>query len=202
MSVTEITPYLTVFAPVAGVIVIMDYVIRDGIKGRIRDQVIYLAQVGTRPRSLAFYGLVVLLSLLFSILIVSINGTLETIKEHENSMSPAIKSAGPLLIAVFLKILIWDYLMAYKSSLFWNSLRSSGGKNWMAIIANSFVVICDLYVTAVLTAGFLNLFDLTHMKDLNAATPSPIKSLAEFFDSKNFAFEKSIQKSFYFFNDS
>lgn len=207
----EITPYIAVFGPIAAVIAVFDFLLHDRHKAKVFDFIVSLAQVGRHPVSLAFYGLTVLASLAFTFAIISINGALEAIASDSRS-TIGFRSSGPILLAVFLKIVIWDYLVGLKSFAVIRGLQVI----WMRIpqymklrrlrfgISASLLVLVDLFITAVMTGAFLNWWEIFQSGQLAAGeqihwAPKPVVS---FFDELNFMVKESIEKSFYVLNGS
>ncbi len=124
MSLSDFTPYITVAAPVVGIIAALDYVVRKEIKAHVADRMLSLARIGVHTISLESYGLTVLTSFVFTLIIILVSGCLQTLREAHGSMILAIESTGPMLVAIFLKVTLADYLLAFKSSSLWHFYRN------------------------------------------------------------------------------
>jgi len=209
IELREITPYLTIYGPVAAVIVILDYVLTEPQKTATWNKIVAIARIGERPVSLAFYGLTTFVSCTFTLLILSIGGFAQAQGADGSSVLILLKSSGPILVAVFLKIVLIDYILAIKTFYFVRSFERASAEvlangkisrsmNTMSAVV---LIVCDLMLTGIITAGFINwaeLFQASQMKEVHTLT----KPAAEFFDTLNFMAQETIQKSFYALNGS
>jgi len=209
-DIREVTPYITFFGPIAGFIAIWDFLLRDVHKAKVWAGIVSLARLGRHPVSIAFYGFVTLASTAMTIAILSISG----IAASKSDGGPAIiglKSSAPLLLAVILKILVFDYFLALKSFVVVRVLggarkkvAENGGKGKKAaLVFGALFVAYDIYFTALITAAFLNwseAFQSVHVGSNTASVPAAIKPAVDFFDSINFMAKESVQKSFYALN--
>ncbi|HWV99165.1 MAG TPA: hypothetical protein VNZ64_05670 [Candidatus Acidoferrum sp.] len=213
MTLSAITPYVTMLGPLWVATGTLDLVLKDPVKHRVADRLRHLSNVGSKPCTLAFYGLLVLASCCFTIMIISVNGGLHTIQEHHGSMRLALDSAGPLLLAVALKILTWDYLMALKSSTICEGLRRARRFNsavgaWKTLLARPgmlAIIALDFYCTAVATAAFLNWSDLARVSSRGAqanGAQTVYQALTSLFRAIDFLLNESMRQSFYILNGS
>lgn len=209
-NIRDVTPYITFFGPIAGFIAIWDFLLRDVHKATVWDGVVSLARLGRRPVSLAFYGFVTLASAVMTIAILSISGIAAS-KSAGGSAIIGLKSSAPLLLAVILKILVFDYFLALKSFAVVRVLGGTrkkvvenGGKGTRAaLVFGALFIAYDIYFTAVITASFLNwseVFQSVHVGSNATNVPAAIKPAVDFFDSINFLAKESVQKSFYALN--
>lgn len=207
-EIKEITPYITFFGPIAGFLAIWDYLLRDSHKARVWDAIVSLAQLGRNPFSLAFYGFVTLSSVFMTVGILSVSG-IAAAKSDGGSVADALKSSGPLLLAVVLKIVLFDYVLAVKSyaivgalSVGKQRLAENQGKGMSGlIVCGAALVAYDIYFTAAITALFLNwseMFQTRHINDPLIA--EAVKPAVDFFDSMNFMAKETLSKSFYALN--
>lgn len=205
-DIKEITPYVTFFGPIAGFIAIWDYLLRDSHKSKVWDGIVSIAQLGKRPLSFAFYGLITVTSVAMTIAILSISGIAS--KSESGSIIIGLKSSGPILLAVILKIVLFDYILALKSFSLVEFLISSGkdsnGKYGKSTITlGCLIVVCDLFLTGFLTGFFMNFseaFQTRHINNNTASIPAVVQPAIDFFDSISLMVKESIRKSFYALN--
>lgn len=211
LELKEITPILGVSAIIIGATTALDHLLRDRYKKRAFLFITSLAQVGHRPRSLKYYGLVTLVSLGFTLIIISVNGTLSTLGGETGSILRAFKSSGPLVLAVFFKVVVWDYLLALKSYYVFQSFQkveiqtARTGNKYSRHITITVIVLLDLWLAGILTAGLLNwsdVFQSSHAESVGKTVPNIAKAVSEFFSEISLMATDSIEKCFYVLNGS
>src|SRR5438128_657380 len=118
----------------------------------------------------------------------------ERLATGKGAFLQAAQSAAPLVLALVLKIVLWDYLVALKSFSIWHHLlvplgsASSIQKRRTAIFIKFGGVLFDLFVTAWATAALLNWLDLVRVARSSSAvakTPNFASVLGEMIDSIN-----------------
>ncbi len=180
----QITPYLTIFGIFAALLACMDFVVPDSGKGRIFCGIASAAQIATKPFSFAYYGFVTIASIFLTVAIISIAGLGETNLARTSALVAA-KSSGPLIFALVLKILIFDYILAIQAFLLVRILATKNVARWFLErppLRWTFIVTyisADLYFTGILTAAFLNwweIFQTLHAPTLAAKVPSGLAS--------------------------
>jgi hypothetical protein len=189
---------------------LLDYVVRDKHKSRVFDKLISIARVGSQPLSLAFYGLVTLVSVFFTVVVLWLNAKFHPPTGGAESDLVGLKSAAPILLAVVIKILCGDYLLALKSSYIlreisgdWGTAKGkSTNRKWAFIIFSALVISVDLLLTCFLTEAFLNWGEFFQTKHLNNIDAGWATSIRNFFDSIDLVAKDAIQKSFYVLNGS
>jgi len=212
VNVSDITPYLGVFAPIAGGLAVLDYILTAETKKRVCELISGLAKIGRRPLTKGFYVVSLVVSVVSTIIILVASGVFSTLVERGWEPLSVLKSSGPLVLAIILKILAWDYILALKSALFVQSFqryvletpeakRPKGG-HYAAMFG--LLIFWDIIFSAILTGGFL--YYAEHFQSLHgdAVTASPIfpRSVAAFFDEFSFVAKNAIEKSFYALNGS
>lgn len=208
MEIRDITPYVTVFGPVAGIIVLGDYVLKSTYKARLWGKLSSVSRVGVQPLSLAFYGFVVLASAGFTLMILTANGIAQ-VAHGLGAPIDTLKSLGPILVPTLLKILVLDYLFALKSyallRILWrvpSRISANSNSHVETTILSSLLFLADLVVTAGLTS---ELFQSGERLQATYITPRleealRLPSLQQFFDSVSLVAKSAIQSSFYLLN--
>jgi len=207
----EITPFIAVWAPIAAVVALFDYILKDNPKAMVFNGILSMSHLSARPLSLPFYLLILFSSSIFTLVIISINGAIESIA-NENAPLIAFKSSGPLIIAVCLKVVFWDYAMALKSH-FLSRLNFRGREEGYSqgnigrsiqLFGNFIVLSIDLCFTAVLTSLFLSFWENYQSASFHEGTElaNVAEPLMGFFDELNFLVKESMTKAFYVLNGS
>jgi len=199
------------FAGVATLVgALLDQVVRDDYKTSTFNRLVSITRIWSRPRSVTFYCLVGIVSLFFTIIVLGLNARFHPPVGSTESDLIGLKSAGPILLAVGVKILFGDYLLALKSFVFlrliadlWSVFRVAQAKaRWSFICASALLIVLDLLLTASLTEWFLNwgeIFQSRHVNGIQAAWTTVFR---HFFDSVDLIIKDAIQKSFYVLNGS
>lgn len=205
-NLNDIAPYLLLAAPLLGGL--LDFALREEHKIKAFDKITSVAQIGERPFSLAFFGLMVVVSIYFTFLIISLNGMFQMISGNSDNAIIGVKSAAPIVLAIAAKIIIWDYLLALKSFFIFQSLRSSLWKvrrevrviNLGSLTFAGLVIAVDLYFTALITSVFLRMGEAFQSEHVTAPTNdvvSPtVHQVISFFDMFNIVAKESIEYSF------
>src|SRR5690606_22285019 len=98
-------------ALIAGGDVLLAEEIRDKTGAAIRRSI----EGALQPISIRYYIFVVGFSCISTVIVITASGGLQSLQEKQQMMTLAAKSTGPFLLAVILKVLVWDYLMVIKS---------------------------------------------------------------------------------------
>jgi hypothetical protein len=203
MEVREFTPYLTVIGFVAGLIFLGDHVFKDSQKARLWDALLNVARLADRPLNGLFYVFVAALSLLATGGIVVLSGMAET------NLIDAVKSIGPLLLPVGLKILVLDYVFALKSSWIIRQLllgpppRPDEPRfSWQVILASCVVVLVDFVGTAFITVVIFHHVEFFQAQQIlpRLEASDSLPSLRSFFDTVSLMAKASIEYSLYALN--
>jgi hypothetical protein len=133
-----------------------------------------IAQIGSRPLSFAFYGLVVICSTLLTLGIISINGFVEVLTKESERPTGIREASAAIIIAIVFKILAWDYLLALKSFVLLRLLRvkietKRGPRRVLGTIPGMIAVFLDFFVTVMLTERVFHwwlIFQTQHEKAL------------------------------------
>ncbi|HLP08464.1 MAG TPA: hypothetical protein VK178_09875, partial [Opitutaceae bacterium] len=124
-----------------------------------------------------------------------------------------VKSSVPLLLAILLKIVLWDYALAIKSALFTASFRHSlttlppekQPKGLRRPILIGLVILGDLFISGLLTGAFFYYaehYQALHIDPAVASSSAFPKSVRAFFDEVSFAAKDALENSFYVLNGS
>ncbi len=190
MDIKDFTPFITLFGPLAIVGAILDYAVRDEHKTRVWNSLVSVARLGQRPFSVWFYGLVVVSSLMLTLALLSISGLWEV--QRGGSGLDAVKSSGPLLLAIALKIFVLDYILSLKTYVLIKDLSKGPSRPLPSAVTTALkvsIVAADLFLTGLITGMVLNWSELFQAQNLPTDTSNlaaPAKTLANFFDTLNF----------------
>ncbi|PYI93292.1 MAG: hypothetical protein DME97_06020 [Verrucomicrobia bacterium] len=204
MDLRDITPLLTAFGPIAALIIVFDYILTEHQKSKLFNLFVKVAQIGSKPLSFAFYGLVVICSTLLTLGIISINGFIEILTKQSERPTGIREASAAIVIAIAFKILVWDYLLALKSFVLLRLLRvhietKRGPRRVLGTIPGMIAVFLDFFVTVMLTERVLHWWQLFQMRHENSIPPGVAEALG-FFDAINFIAKDTVQNSFYALN--
>ena len=207
----SVTKSCLTFAGVLMVVgTLLDYALRDSHKSSVLEKLISIARVGSQPLSLAFYGLVTLVSVFFTIVVLTLNARFHPPIGWVESSFIGLTSTAPILLAVIAKILCGDYLLALKSSCLlrliantWQVLRTGTRlARWRFVFLCAALVLTDLFLTGFLTEKLLNwgeVFQSKHVNTINTTWANAIRDLVDSFD---IVIKDAIQRAFYLLNGS
>lgn len=214
MTLTELATYLGIVGFAAFLVAQFDLVIPRSLRRKVARFLKSGTEFATQPLSLRSYFFVVVSSLVLSAIILVSSGGLQRISEGDG-VSLALKSAGPILLAFGLKVLIWDYLMCLKSGVLVYAVRSrsrgnpgSAGRMKISIgfaMAITFLALFDLSLTTLFTADFVKFLESVQAQKLaQQLSESPLipPSWKDFFDSINLIVKEVIEKSLFVLNGS
>jgi hypothetical protein len=108
MHLNDITPYITAYGPLGGLLVAADYFVLNRHKKRITDFLLSVAWLTERPRRLSFYFFIGFTSAALTLVILFLNGVVQQLSSG-GSLNIGFKSVGPILLAVIFKVLVFDY---------------------------------------------------------------------------------------------
>jgi hypothetical protein len=206
MDLREITPLLTAFGPVAALIIVCDYILKEHQKSALFNFFLRVAQIGSRPLSFAFYGLVVVVasSTLLTLGIISINGFIEVLTKQSERPTGLREASAAIVIAIVFKILVLDYVLALKSFVLLRLLRvhvdtQRGPRRVLGTIPGMIAVFLDFFVTVMLTERALHWWQIFQTKH-ETSIPRGVAEALGFFDSINFMAKDTVQNSFYALN--
>jgi len=204
MDLREITPLLTAFGPIAAVIIVFDFILKEQQKSKLLNFLLRIAQIGSRPLSFAFYGLVVASSTLLTLGIISINGFIEVLTKQSERPTGLREASAAIVVAIVFKILVLDYLLALKSFVLLRLLRTHvdterGPRRVLGTIPGMIAVFLDFFVTVMVTERALHWWQIFQTKHENSI-PHGVAEALGFFDSINFIAKDTVQNSFYALN--
>lgn len=145
-----------------------------------------------------------------TISVAFLTGVWNRLVEKGELLSLPLKSAGPLVVAIILKILIWDYFLALKSYVVMRSVRAEharalqSGKRVGSLAWVLFLIgCCDVAFSTGLTSAFVGAFEVSSLEKMIGAeklqkhVPSVVRG---FFDELSFSLKSSIERAFYILN--
>jgi hypothetical protein len=144
--------------------------------------------------------------------IILASGAFQFLSDSVGPSLNALKATGPLIVAIAIKILVFDFILATKSAFLFvgaeDAVRNPPpGKKLTAtqiLIGRGSLVSFDLVLSAIITGWFLvgaQHFQSLHAESI-AKTPILPSSIKEFFDEVHLALTDSIENSHFILNGS
>jgi hypothetical protein len=210
MTLANYATYLGVMAILLGLIAGLDIVFPDRIKLGFGSIIRRLLLACGNPFGIGGYIFVLSSSAILTIYVALLTGVLNTLIEKSELLYLPLKSAGPLITALVLKVLLWDYFMAIKSYAIIQLTRKEharqldtgktpGPVTFVLII----VGLSDVLLSTAITQSFMSTFEMSSLEkmvgaeNLQNATP---KSFSNFFDEISFSLKFSLERAFYILN--
>ncbi len=184
----------------------LDYYLSASVKDKVGDLLLAVNQSVKHALSWRFYFVLLFFSMFFTTIIFGFMGLADVFLSSGSSETIALKSAAPILLALVLKVIFWDYLMALKSAWLMKAYLSvevvTKADKAQLVIS----IFTDLALTAFLTSIFINFGGLLQEHASDVASSEVVRplslKLSEFFDEIKFAIMKSVQNAHYFLNGS
>jgi hypothetical protein len=124
MSFSDYGTYLSIVGIVFGLGPVLDKLFNEHAKAKALHALTWFVMLPERNLSLRFYRIICVASLLMTALAVANVGGIESLTEGGPHFRVTLKSTGPLIIALLLKITFYDYIMAAKSSDLMRALKA------------------------------------------------------------------------------
>jgi len=145
------------------------------------------------------------------LIVVIASEAFQSMRGEGGSIWIVVKSSVPLLLAITLKIFLWDYVLAIKSAIFtasiWRSLATlppeKSPKGLRLAMLIGLIVLGDLFLSGALTGAFFYYaehYQAMHLDPAVASSPAFPKSVKAFFDEMSFAAKDALENSFYVLN--
>lgn len=195
-----------VLTPLVPLVLLADNLASSNCKKALLSLLIRKAGLLTKAASAPFYWFVLVTSIWLSLLIVTVNGMLRVPSGIGGSWFDAARSLGPLLLAVLVKVLVLDYILALKSASL-ARMFDTGGSWRVRVVVPGVVVLLDLALSAVLVAAVINWTEViqsTYVQPAleNRASLGIFRRVVEFFHTIIFIMKDSMSYAFYVLNGS
>lgn len=197
-TITEITPYIGIAMPFAAAWFLLDVILKDSIKVGFARWLRKLTETFKNPFSFKFYLVSVISSILLTGVILLFAGFIKSVADQDISFSIAVKSAAALLVGVFIKILLLDWLLAIKTvvflSLFIALIRKSVRKRLAKSLLVLFVIF-DIFSSMLFVNSALGDASEWQVRQIEKADLAALEEKLEELKQKKIRIEELLRKA-------
>lgn len=212
MSILEFFAYLGGLIAITSPIAFFDLLVPPHARAKLGTSLQRGLMQVRRPLTRAGYFFILFGSVFFTLLILIINGLwikwddsghfLQSLKS--DGFITAVRTSGPLVLALLFKLFIWDYVLAVKSAYVFDhalfyAAREVPGKGLALLLT---LALFDVWLSSAFTAAIVTRIELWQMGPLaqSASGWNWTKPLESFFNELNLFAKTSIQFAHYWLN--
>jgi hypothetical protein len=204
MNFSDYGTYVGVLGFLTFCIATLDVVFTARVKDRVANAIRYCFRLAEDTKSARFYFFVLAFSVIMTVLVVALVGGIGALHDLTDPWGVALKSTGPLILALVLKVSVWDYCMAQKSSFLMRCISpETVGLGKRIDWTRGIIIGLDLLISTVVTGLFIHTienFQVEAGKSNSGIGRIIPPSVREFFDELNLFAKYAVQVSVYLLN--